>query len=36
MVAALPFWGEIAEDAIEGGLLRWRIGYGEGFPTSLL
>jgi hypothetical protein len=36
MVAALPFGGKSAEDAIEGGLLRGRVGDGEGFAAGLL
>ena len=36
MIPPLPFGGEVTNDAIEGWLLRWGVGYGEGFPAGLL
>ncbi len=36
MVAALPFGGEAAEDAVQRDLLRRRVGDGEGFAAGLL
>src|ERR1700704_3970705 len=36
MVAALPLAREATDDPVEGGLVRWGIGDGEGFAASLL
>ena len=36
MIAALPFRGKGADDAVQRGLLLWSVGDGEGFAAGLL